>query len=289
MSELAGPLIEYDSSTQSLKLDGKVVGNYLPMASLQRRFNGGAIVLASGPSAADFPFDLAKNLPLITMNGSVAMADTHGIRPLVYLCDDPSFIEGRPKLAQRGAELAEYLVMSRPSLTALERNFPGILTGRKIAVIERVNRLQGAQRLSDKRYTWSVRNDPELITRFSWFRSKTNRIGFSCNLGKGYFVSRTVPFAALQLGYHMGFQQMFMVGVDLDSAAGRFYEKGKQALPTTLDEDFDDYILPSFQLLAEEVVRPGKFEVYNLSRASRLPDDVIAKLSIEKFQHMLRL
>lgn len=287
MRDLLEPLIQYDENTQLLSLEGVRVGRYVPISDLRGKFEGDAVALASGPSAADFPLEETETLPLIAMNGSVGMADAKGIRPLAYLCDDPSFIIGRPKLAQRGAALAEYLVMSRPSLTALERSAPGILSDRKIVVIERVNRTQNGPILPDRRYAWSIRNDAELVTRFSLFSRRKNRIGFSCNLMKGYFVSRTIPFAALQLGYYLGFERMFLVGVDLNSAGGRFYETGAQALPTSLDEDFDDYILPSFKLMSEGVVKPGKFEVYNLSSASRLPHQVVPKISLKVFRQML--
>lgn len=74
--------------------------------------------------------------------------------------------------------------------------------------------------------------------------------------------------------------------MDLNTSVGRFYEQGDQAVPSRLDGDFDDYILPSFQLLAEKVIKP-QFQVYNLSAQSRLPDRLIPKLERDQLDALL--
>jgi KDO transferase-3 len=52
-----------------------------------------------------------------------------------------------------------------------------------------------------------------------------------------------------------------------------------------LDRDYDDYILPSFQILGD-LCRAGELQVYNLSPASRLPDSIIPKVSYEEALEM---
>lgn len=84
-----------------------------------------------------------------------------------------------------------------------------------------------------------VRRDADFECKFSWFRQGQNRIGFSCNLEKGYFSSRTIPYAGIQMAYHLGFSQVFMVGMDLDPSKSRLYEQGGDAVRSRLDGDCD--------------------------------------------------
>ena len=74
--------------------------------------------------------------------------------------------------------------------------------------------------------------------------------------------------------------------MDLDSSLGRFYEQGGEAVRSRLDGDYEDYILPCFQLMAERVVNPS-FRVYNLSPNSRLPSSVIPKLELDQLDALL--
>jgi Kdo-III transferase WaaZ len=121
---------------------------------------------------------------------------------------------------------------------------------------------------------------------FSWFRQKPNRIGFSRNLEKGYFSSRTIPYAGIQLAYHLGFNRVFVVGMDLNSSLGRFYEQGCEAVRSRLDGDYEHYILPCFELMAERVINPD-FRVFNLSPNSRLPASVVPKLDLDQLDALL--
>ncbi|WP_289538040.1 hypothetical protein [Pseudomonas sp. SO81] len=84
---------------------------------------------------------------------------------------------------------------------------------------ERVNRdVAGREIMDDRQFAWQAQRDPDLECGFSWLRQKPNRIGFSRNLEKGYFSSRTVPYAGIQLAYHLGFSRVFLVGMDFDSS-----------------------------------------------------------------------
>jgi len=83
-----------------------------------------------------------------------------------------------------------------------------------------------------------------------------------------------------------GFSQVFVVGMDLDPSKGRFYEQGGDAVPSRLDGDYEDYILPCFERMAQRVVNPD-FRVYNLSLDSRLPSSVIPKLNLSQLDALL--
>ncbi|HDY98810.1 MAG TPA: lipopolysaccharide core biosynthesis protein [Pseudomonas sabulinigri] len=249
--------------------------------------SGPVFILASGPSAAEFSLREFPSVPVIAMNGSILKCEAEAVRPSFYLCDDPSFIESRASLAEKGITQAESTAMTADCYDRMLTMVPECLSSRRLFLLSRVNRYKRRAIISDKRFAWSIRNDPHLHSYFSLLHAKPNRVGFSTNMSKGYFGSRTIPVAALQLAYHLGFSKVFLLGVDLNPSAGRFYEQGKDALPSTLDKDFDEYILPSFRLMAEKIVSPGKFEVFNMSDNSRLPPSIVPRLSLVDLRSLI--
>lgn len=230
---------------------------------------GPVVILASGASARHFPLAEFAHLPVIAMNGSVAMTAEHGIRPFFYLCTDKSFRQQQPALfatALRDSErLAlwpeQYADAEVPASTACfalqKADAPGLLGG-----------LRG-------------HGDSYVCSRALWSK-RARSIAFSKDLAKGFYDARTVAYVALQLAYHLGFDKVLLVGVDLDQTAGRFYESGQgQRSPCGLDQHWDSRILPSLTLMAREVVNEH-FQVYNLSATSRIPAELIPKVDLRQ-------
>jgi len=257
-----------------------------PFAALRDQFSGAVFIVASGPSAADFPLERYGHVPMIAMNGSISRFVGTEVRPLFYLCDDRGFVRLRMPLLQAGMQLAQHTSLGYGAFEVLLESAPDSMGTASLFLMQRSNRpLDGGER-SDRGYAWHVRNDPDIECLFSLFRQKPNRIGFSRNMCKGYFGGRTIPYAALQLAYHLGFSKAILVGVDLNAQPGRFYEQGEEALPSRLDEDYEDYILPSFRLVADKVVGP-RFQVFNLSQSSRLPEKLIPRLALSQLDALL--
>jgi KDO transferase-3 len=244
-------------------------------------------LFASGGSAASFPIASYTRFPFVAMNGSINRFVDENISPLFYMCDDENFVKARPDFAALGVRHAQHTAMSFECFRALHEFDPEVLPGKRLFLLERANRYYDRKALSDRRFAWSIRNDPELVSHFSLFRQKLNRIGFSRNMQRGYFVGRTIVYAATQLAYSIGFRKVFIVGMDLNSQAGRFYEKQQMALPTSLDEDFNKFILPSFKILAKKIMTKDDFRVFNLSLDSRLPASVLPKISLEQLNQLL--
>ena len=78
-----------------------------PFEACRGQYSGTLIVLASGPSAADFPVERYRHVPMVAMNGSIVRFAETGIRPLFYLCDDRGFVRLRLPLVRQGIELAK--------------------------------------------------------------------------------------------------------------------------------------------------------------------------------------
>ena len=220
------------------------------------------------------------------MNGSVARLADEKIRPLFYICNDVGFPAGRPDLAVLGCNLARHIAMSLECFSEIYLHDRSALTGKSIHLLERVNRYYNKKSFSDRYFAWHIRNHPELVGSFSLLHSTANRIGFSKNIDYGYFCARTIIYVALQLVYSIGFSRVFIVGMDLDGNAGRFYENDKNRLPTALDEQFESLILPSFQLVSKKIIN-NDFRVFNLSSNSRLPEKLIPKITPGQLDRIL--
>lgn len=257
------------------------------LTDLRNSCRGAVFIVASGPSAKDFPLQRYANYPMMAMNGSICRFVEANLAPYFYLCDDSSFVRNRLPLLLQATQLAQHMALSARVIGSIPESELGSLERSGVYHLGRVNRpSNGGKPLSYRQFAWTVRNDPDLECDFSLFRQKPNRIGFSRNLAKGYFSGRTIPYVGIQMAYHLGFNQVFLVGMDLDSSKGRFYEQGGDAVPSRLDGDYDDYILPCFEFMASRVLSPS-FRVYNLSMDSRLPASVVPKLSWGQLEDLL--
>ncbi len=216
------------------------------------------------------------------MNGVIARFSQASVRPLFYLCDDQGGVRERQQLVLEGIRFSSHAALGYNALKVLMQASPDAVDAADL----RVNRPMLGAPLSGRRFAWSASGNAELQCGFSLFKRKPNRIGFSRNMTLGYFGGRTIPYAAVQLAFHLGFNRVFLVGMDLNTQTGRFYEQADEALPSRLDDDYEDYILPSFQLMAKRVVGNG-FQVFNLSANSRLPSAVIPKIDLAQFEALL--
>lgn len=268
---------------------GSFVVRVRSFSEVAKRSQGDAFLVASGPSIKDFPLSKYSAHQFIAMNGSILACLAHNITPYFYLCDDEGFAHDRSSLVLKGVEHSENVALSLEVLSRVHDAHPECLRGRSVFVLERVNRFIGREPLSDRAYAWSIRRDPELISGFSLFKRSPNRIGFSLNMDKGYFVARTIPYVGLQLCHQLGYSRLFLVGVDLNGRSGRFYEVGKDALSTSLDEDFEKYILPSFKWMSRHVMNDEGFQVFNMSINSRMPSSILPKLGEAELASLLGL
>lgn len=272
-------------------------GRYLHLASgirlplgdfsaLRGRFSGSVFLVASGPSVAEFPMSRFRNWPMLAMNGSIKRFLEEEIRPLFYLCDDKGVAQHKAVAVADGIRYSQYAALGLSSLEQVELHSPEVLSEEKLFLLERANRLHGRVKVSDRLFAWRNRNNTDMAVNWSLLYQKRNRIGFSRDLCLGYFNARTIAYAALQLACHLGFSRVFMVGVDMTPSLGQFYDPAGQVVPSRLDDDWDDYILPSFGLLSRKVLG-ARFQVFNLSEQSRIPATLVPKLGWDQLEAAL--
>ncbi|WP_122341278.1 lipopolysaccharide biosynthesis protein [Pseudomonas caricapapayae] len=235
---------------------------------------GPVFLIGSGKSARDFPIREFSNIPMITMNGAFSMFAGTNIKPLFYVCSDRDFPNQQPELFAAAIRGSENVGLWEDQLTSCVPQPSG-----------RAYALKKSPRLSTVAALCS--REDALVRKLSLWSNRSRDIGFSKNLELGFFDARTVMYLALQLAYHLGFESVFLVGFDMNQSAGRFYESSTDACsPCGLDQHYESRILPSLELMSKHVVC-SKFQVFNLSDRSRVPHEVIPKLSIDDARHRI--
>ncbi|WP_345945720.1 sugar glycosyltransferase [Sodalis sp. dw_96] len=105
-------------------------------------------------------------------------------------------------------------------------------------------------------------------------------IAFNNDIRSGIFDAGTVVYWALQIVAFMGFQTVYVAGLDMNNfAQPRFYENEKNKLPCFLDEKFTNLIEPAFRH-ASIVLKKKGITVKNLSKHSALGNDIFEKVDI---------
>lgn len=234
---------------------------------------GSVFIVASGASAKDFPLEKYADVPMITMNGAISKFTGTGIKPYFYVCTDQGFPEQQPELFTDAMRISERVALWENHVWHKTPQPQG-----KLYLLKRAPKL-----------SWSdfFRPDTDLIRSRKLGSGRSKTLGFSKNLKHGFFDARTVAYLAVQLAYHLGFNKVFLVGVDLNPSVGRFYEEpGKFASPCVLDEHFYTRILPSFEILAKHVVKED-FQVYNLSDISRIPARLIPRVTLDQVDGLI--
>lgn len=235
---------------------------------------GPVFIIASGASAKKFPLNEFQKVPTIVVNGAISMFLGTSIRPYFYVCTDSNFFVQQPELFRAALELSQNVVLREDyALHDIPQPNGDLYILKKAAKAKWTNIFSLAP--------------TNLIRRSKFQKGRSRSIGFSKDLSEGYFDARTVAYLALQLAYHLGFNKVFMVGVDLCTEAGRFYETADSyKSPCGLDEHLQTRIFPSFELMASKVV-DAHFEVYNLSSTSKLPESLTPYKSIEEVRALV--
>jgi Kdo-III transferase WaaZ len=278
------------SLERSISINGITKVHIAPFSEIKSTQHGEVFLIASGPSAGEFNFkDFCLDKPVIAMNGSISLCESNNIKPFFYICYDEFFVGDRLELFMKGVNSAENLAFSYQVIEEILKRCPDALMNKKVFLFERVNRdIYDNRIIPNWLHPLVARARKEAACEFSLLGRKKSGIGFSLDLSKGYYGGRTILFGGLQLAHHIGFNKVFTIGMDMNSSAGRFYEKGEGSTPSNLDIHWQRNILPSFKLMAKSVIKKGTFEVFNLSEKSRVPHKIIPKISLTELRKMLQ-
>ena len=259
--EPAGP------SEWHISLDGKPLVHARPLMETLGKINRPVTIVASGPSSRDYPRDQLRESGrmVVAVNGSPSFLAEHGIQPDAWIISDGDF----PLHAKRHLPHVEGvpLIATANVVVTFAKLLPEALENRPLSLIARVNQWHGVASLSE----------PELLamndqsrTPFVFPDSGLRRsVGWSRDPELGFFSGCTVVFAALQVVVGRGATDVEIVGMDL-SGCGRSYQEDKSAPASTLVVEYENLIMPSFEIMHEVLTGTGVV-VKNLSPVCPLP------------------
>jgi KDO transferase-3 len=265
---------------------GERLGTLLDPSALHGQYHRHCFIVCSGPSLRDIDFSRLANHPCFGVNGAVQMFDSHKMSAPFHAATDSDFFRHRWDLVERMILSGATCFFSVAGVTEICQRQPGLLKDARVCLTEVANRLFNQPRRTPAEFDRLADQDEQLHVHPDW-PGQEGHIGFSGNVAKGLFCGRTIGFRAIQIAYFLGFRRVFVLGMDLGGAGDRlrFYDEKTSARPSMLDQDYERWILPSFEVLSINTSRLG-FEVYNLSPTSRLPASVMPRLS---FDEALRL
>lgn len=244
---------------------GRALAASKPLGELIPEISVPASIVATGPTALNYPWGRSESKFVIAVNGAPTMLKSVGKLPDLMVVTDREFaLTGiRHFEAAPGVPLAiEFLAAA-----ALAATTPHVLTERPFTILERVNLWHGLPSLDDQNLR---RLNLELGSPFvlPTVADPKCRIGWSRRPEIGIFSGRNVVFSALQIAIGLGAKDLEIIGMDL--GGGRAYPEDSGARPSQLGEHYESYILPSFQIMAESL-KGSDVSIENVSPMCPLP------------------
>lgn len=188
-----------------------------------------AFILANGPSILEENLSLLEGELTIGMNASTMLEKEFGFTTSYYVVSDARFLSAKEKLRWATSELAP-------------------LTHRVIrADLESYDQADYAKRTT---YVQALSRD-----------------GFSTNLSAGYYYGCTTTMLALQLAWHIGCRNVYLLGCDLryPEESPRFYSEASPQL----EDAFTSVQLTNI-VAAADVFERGGGKLVNCSERSFL-------------------
>jgi KDO transferase-3 len=238
--------------------------------------DGPVSIVATGPTALDYPWDALQTNRrfIIAVNGATTMLKNLGLTPDLHVVTDRMFALTEMRHFEAAPDVP--LAIDFLAAAALATSAPRVLAKRKFAILERVNTWFGLPVLDDK----SLREMNERSGKPFLLPDKPQTkgyVGWSHRPELGVFSGRTVVYAALQLAVGAGAKDVEIIGMDL-SGAGRAYDERGNPRPTQLQQHYQQFILPSFEMM-HRALQGSQVKIRCLSPACPLPSRLFASIS----------
>jgi Kdo-III transferase WaaZ len=251
----------------------------IPFAhSLQSAFKNSCFIIASGPSLAEVNLETVSQYDTISLNCAIKKFLDIGIKPTHCIIVDHRVFKRQWSCVEDSILSGANCFFSYEGISIICERNPSLLTHGNIYLIESTSKKYGVVRPSYKRSQQTFANDPDFLLDKS-HNNFVRSIGFSTNLEKGVFTGKTVATWAVQLAYGLGYRQQFIIGMDLGGTGKKhFYQDNNNPAPDFL-KDYEPYIRVCFEL-ARQASKEKRFAIYNLSKDSTLPHEVIPKINM---------
>lgn len=244
-----------------------------PLTDLVGRLDRPVSIVATGPSAKEYPWARIRRESrfVIAVNGAPTVLKEFGIRPDLLVVVDNRFARSGTCHFENAPGVPLVTIFRAASILATES--PGLLGGRRFSLLEKINSWYALPQVTQEQIAELNRRSGAPL-HFPAFPDPTYRIGWSDIPELGFFSASTVAFAALQVAVRLGATDIEIIGMDL-SGAGRAYDEGPTPRPSSLQAQYLNSILPSFELMHQALAGSG-VAIRNLSPTCPLPSCLFA-------------
>ena len=259
---------------------GNVIAK-IPFAhTLRDRYNGSCFTVASGPSLAEVDLKQLAAFDTISLNCAIKKFNDAGLKPTHCVAVDRRVFENHWECIKDSILSGANCFFSYVGLCRICQKEPELLQRNNIFLIESISRKFGVPRISKSELLLQSSTDAEIFLD-SNHTELCRSAGFSANLEKGLFSGKTVATWATQLSPALGYQQNFILGMDLGGTGRKYFYSNGHHAPPDLMRDYEPHIRVCFEQAKRASVSMG-FEIYNLSKDSTLPHEIIPKISMEQ-------
>lgn len=228
-------------------------------------------LIATGPSVAEIDYQHLPMASAMGVNGAIALCDRAPVKFDYYCIIDTNFIKNRPDLVEKILRQNFTLFITPLILWYVLKQFPLAALRCKIYLMEDVREptflpARGCAELQQISGAEVHQFEPG------------STLGYSFDITRGFFDSKTVAFTALQVLTWLGYKDIYIHGLDLSNTRSqpRFYETAEAMQPSSIEQDFAAYIEPSFRK-AQPLLQARGISVTNLSPESALDAAIFPK------------
>lgn len=259
---------------------GQVVAD-IPLAhTLSKKFTGACFTVATGPSLANVDLKQIACFETISLNCAIKKFSDANLTPTHCIIVDRRIFENQWACVKASILSGANCFFSYVGLSRICEKEPELLKRGNIYLIESISRKFGIARSNKSDFKKEIFNDSEVFLD-EQFPELCRSVGFSTNLEKGLFSGKTVATWAVQLGVALGYQQNFILGMDLGGTGKKHFYAESSNKPPDFMRDYEPYIRVCFEQAKRASLAKG-FDVYNLSKDSTLPHEIIPKISLEE-------
>ncbi len=247
---------------------------------LQGQYHGSCFMIATGPSLKQFDLTACSAYHSISLNLAIHKFNQQQLKPTHCLIIDRRVFENEWPSIVASIQSGANCFFPFEGLSIIAERDPSLLQQQNIFLIESASRKFAIPRYSVQECiaNFSQQKDFYLDQQLlAYCRS----IGFSSNLKKGLFSGKTVATWGTQLAYALGYQNLFIAGMDLGGTGKQHFYAEQNNGPPDFLKDYEPHIRACFELAAKFYQSQG-CGLYNLSTQSTLPDAIVKKISIDE-------
>jgi len=251
----------------------------IPFAhTLSKTAHGPCWIVASGPSLAEVDLTEIAQYPTISLNCAIKKFLDAGLTPTHSIIVDHRVFERPWQCVVDSIQSCAHCFFSFEGLSIIAERAPELLQGGNIYLIESASRKYGVSRVDIKQSLQQFQQDPDILLAHDLL-PYCRAIGFSYNLEKGVFAGKTVATWAVQLAFGLGYNAIYILGMDLGGTGKtHFYADKNNPSPDFL-RYYEPHIRGCFELAREASEKSG-VKLYNLSQQSALPAHIIPKITL---------